>query len=86
MFKCDKCGLCCMHIGSSPIFSALNRGDGVCKFFIDDMRLCSIYENRPTLCNVEKAYNTFFKAIMSLQDYYKINYESCNKLKERYGI
>lgn len=86
MFHCDKCGLCCMHIGSSSILSALDRGDGVCKFFVDATRLCSIYKTRPTLCNVEQAYEAYYKETMSRKEYYSINYESCRKLKEKYGL
>lgn len=86
MFICDKCGLCCMNIGKSPVFSELDRGDGTCKFFVDDTRLCSIYKKRPTLCNVEEAYEAYYKTSMTLHDYLKINYESCAKLKERYGV
>lgn len=85
MFHCDKCGLCCMHIGSSPIFSALDRGDGVCKFFVDETRLCSIYRKRPTLCNVDKAYEVYYKDELTQQEYYEINYRSCKELKEKYS-
>ena len=39
------------------------------------------YENRPLLCRVDASYDAFFKDVMSLAAYYKLNYESCNKLK-----
>ena len=74
-----------MHIGNSPIFSDLDRGDGVCKYFVDTTRLCSIYKLRPILCNVDKAYENFYKNSMSQRDFYEINYESCRMLKEKYG-
>lgn len=45
MFECDSCGLCCMNIYKSEIYSELDRGDGVCKYLSGN--LCSIYENRP---------------------------------------
>lgn len=51
MFICDKCGLCCMKIGESPIYSFLDRGDGICKYFDYDTKLCSIYDERPVMCN-----------------------------------
>ena len=28
MFECDSCGLCCMNIYKSEIYSELDRGDG----------------------------------------------------------
>ncbi len=32
MFHCEKCGLCCMHIGKVSLYKGLDRGDGVCRF------------------------------------------------------
>ena len=84
MFKCDKCGLCCKHIGNSQIYNELDRGDGVCEFFDDTMKLCTIYQKRPLLCNVDKAYDLYFKEVMTKEEYYRLNYETCNKLKEKY--
>lgn len=85
MFICDKCGLCCKQIGNSQIYNELNRGDGICKYFDDETKLCTIYHNRPLLCNVDKAYEIYFKEKMSRDEYYKLNYESCKKIKEKYG-
>lgn len=45
MFECDKCGICCAHIGDADVYKDLDRGDGVCKFLKGN--LCSIYEQRP---------------------------------------
>lgn len=81
MFKCDKCGLCCMRVGQSPIYKNLDRGDGVCRFFDDASKLCTIYENRPILCNIDKAYDHFFYEKMSRKQYYRMNYEACRRLK-----
>jgi len=81
MFVCDKCGLCCMSVGDSEIYAELNRGDGVCRFLDTKTRLCIIYNKRPVLCNVDKTYELFFKSKMTLSEYYKLNYESCKKMK-----
>ena len=81
MFNCDKCGLCCMNVGESLIYEELNRGDGVCRFFDDVSKLCTIYEKRPVLCNVDEAYDHFFSTIMSKKEYYRMNYEACRRLK-----
>lgn len=61
MFYCDCCGLCCMNLSKSEIYSDLDRGDGICKYFDMDSKLCTIYEERPEKCNVDKMYNNFFR-------------------------
>lgn len=81
MFKCDCCGKCCMNLKSSPIYSDLDRGDGICKCFLVDTKKCSIYLNRPTKCNIDKMYELYFKKIYTLDEYYELNYRACRKLK-----
>lgn len=83
MFVCDKCGLCCKHVGSSQLYQALDRGDGVCTYYDDASRLCAIYESRPLLCNVDKMYEEYFCRQMSKEEYYKRNYEACTQLKKK---
>jgi len=79
MFNCDKCGICCRNLDKSPIYSTLDNGKGVCRLL--NGNLCSIYQNRPLLCRVDESYKTFFKSMMSLEDYYKLNNASCEQLK-----
>lgn len=79
MFKCDKCGQCCRHLANSEIYKELDRGDGVCKYL--DGNLCSIYDNRPDICNVDKAFELYFKDVISKDDYLKFNREACLILK-----
>lgn len=83
MFKCNKCGLCCTQLSGSSIYSELDRGDGVCKFFDEETRLCTIYQSRPLLCNVEQTYKEYFKDKLSQEEYYRLNYEACERLKNR---
>ncbi len=82
MFRCDCCGLCCMNLRMSNIYSDLDRGDGICKYFDMESKLCSIYSNRPDKCNVDKTYEIYFKNKMSLEEYYQLNYKACNELKK----
>lgn len=82
MFICDCCGICCMRVSSSPIYSDLDRGDGICRYFNSKTKLCNIYENRPSKCNVDKIYEVYFKNKMSKEEYYKLNYSACEKLKK----
>lgn len=82
MFECDKCGLCCSHIGGCEVYKELDRGDGVCKFL--NGNLCSIYNKRPLLCRVDESYEQIFSSKMSREDFYKLNYKACKALKNKY--
>lgn len=81
MFRCDKCGECCRSIGGNPIYADLDRGDGVCKYLIGD--LCSIYDRRPVLCNIDECYDLYFKDLVSKEEYYERNLNVCEILKNR---
>ncbi len=83
MFKCDRCGCCCRNLGMSPLYSELDRGDGVCRYLSGN--LCSIYEDRPLLCRVDDCYDLFFKEIMDREEYYRQNEEICKALKKLEG-
>lgn len=78
-FCCDACGECCRHVDASPLYKELDRGDGVCKYLQGNM--CSIYDKRPLLCRVDEAFEAFFEGKMSREEYYKLNYEACQKLQ-----
>lgn len=80
-FNCERCGACCRNIDKSIHFAALDKGDGVCLYLDEESNLCSIYENRPLLCNVDLAYKSYFQNFMSLEDYYAKNYKACELLK-----
>lgn len=81
MFPCDKCGACCRSLKLSPLYAQLDRGDGVCRFLTGN--LCGIYDTRPLLCRVDECYEEFFKEEMSVEEYYRLNRESCQKLREQ---
>ena len=83
MFVCDKCGLCCMKVGSSSIYYSLDRGDGVCKYFDISSKLCTRYNDRPLLCNIDEMYKAYFKDKMSKEEYYNLNYDVCNQFKQK---
>lgn len=85
MFKCDQCGLCCMHVNRAVIDYDINMENGVCRYFNKRTKLCEIYDDRPIFCNVDKFYEKYFRDKYSREDYYSVNYDICNKLKERYG-
>lgn len=82
MFICDCCGLCCMNVGKSSLYSDLDRGDGICRYFDHKSKLCSIYEERPGKCNIDKTYELQYKNVMTKKQYYELNYQACEILKK----
>jgi len=84
-FKCDCCGLCCRHVDRNIFNNNLDRGDGVCKFLDTSKNLCTIYDNRPDFCNVEKGYKKYFAELYSEEEYLQLNYLACEKLKEEFS-
>jgi Fe-S-cluster containining protein len=85
MFKCDCCGLCCMNLKMSELYSDLDRGDGICRYFDNIPKLCSVYNDRPDKCNVDKMYEKFYKDKMTIEEYYELNYVVCNNFKMQGG-
>lgn len=85
MFVCDCCGLCCMNLKKSDLYSDLDRGDGICRYFDTVSKLCTIYDERPDKCNVDKTYENYFKDKMTIEQYYQINYAACSALKKEEG-
>ncbi|MDD6488439.1 MAG: YkgJ family cysteine cluster protein [Clostridia bacterium] len=80
MFKCDRCGCCCRNVDKSELYSDLDRGDGTCKYLVDN--LCSIYDSRPLFCRIDLCYELFFSDSMSYKEYCRLNTEVCQKLKK----
>lgn len=66
-FPCDQCGACCRSID--------------CCFLTKNNR-CSIYSNRPFVCDTKKMFNQIYSRSLSKQEYFSKSRESCNKLKE----
>ena len=70
-----------MNLDKSDLYSDLNRGDGICKYFDEQTHLCSIYDERPEKCNIDKAYERLFKGVVTKEEYYKQNSLACKELK-----
>lgn len=80
-FVCNRCGCCCRNIGNYEPAEYLDRGDGVCKYYDEANRACTIYEFRPDICRVDKMYKDY-KNQMSWNEYVDLNYESCEELRK----
>ena len=85
MFPCDKCGICCRHVGKIVQLKHLALSDGVCRYLDQESNLCMIYDSRPLHCNVEAYYYKYMKDAMSIDEFYEMNSEYCQKLKNSSG-
>lgn len=81
MFRCDQCGLCCRSLKDIDLYKDLDRGDGICKYLVENK--CSIYNDRPLLCRIDKCYDLFFKNQYTKEEYYELNYKVCEELKQQ---
>lgn len=79
-FNCNKCGLCCRSLDKNKLYGSLHDGDGICRYLDLNTNICTIYENRPILCNIDLSYHLYFSKELSLEEYYNINYEGCRTL------
>ncbi|MFW6029502.1 MAG: YkgJ family cysteine cluster protein [Halanaerobiales bacterium] len=80
-FNCTMCGVCCTKLNRNELYKDLDRGDGICIFLNLDSKLCTIYDDRPLLCNIDKMYKEYFYKFYSQDEYYNLNKKGCNKLK-----
>lgn len=93
-FKCDGCGACCRNLNVLQSYGINNNGkfakliadfpykhtNGVCEMFDTITNKCTVYENRPIVCNVKKLHDVCFPTV-PLSKWYSINEKGCNVLK-----
>lgn len=99
-FRCIKaaCGLCCERI--ADVLAMKDHGDPILDKLIDQFpyklingqcpmykyKRCSVYKDRPLLCNIDKIYDVYPEIAPSRQIWHKWNYDSCrfiiNKMEE----
>ncbi len=53
----------------------------MCKYYDEQSKLCSVYNERPVICNVDQYYETVLKGTVERAAYYSSNYAVCEKLK-----
>jgi Fe-S-cluster containining protein len=82
-FPCIKCGLCCQSLKNIHFLTEYDSGDGVCRYLFGN--LCSIYDKRPEICNVERMYYLYFKKTMNENEFIIANLKSCLQLAEKKG-
>lgn len=80
-FPCTACGQCCRHVHLSQKTAYLDRGDGVCRHLDDDSDLCTIYENRPLICQIENYYHQHYAHLYDWDDFVTLNLDICQALQ-----
>jgi len=95
-FACTGCGLCCKNVGealenvknmdsSIPFVKAFQDfpfkadEDGACEKLDEDGN-CTVYEDRPLVCNVEKMFEKFHKHKTTKKKHYFEQAVICNSL------
>ena len=83
-FICSSCGACCLSAGrlNGSEYGLPIKEDGSCANLVGSK--CSIYEDRPDICRVDKMMFNFDN--LSRKDYYKKANKSCNILIDELGI
>lgn len=92
-FPCTGCGECCKRVGAvlanhtldnTPIgkllkiFPYSTNEQGHCEMLVNDR--CSVYENRPLICNVRRMTEVFYSDDPA--GHYLDSAESCNRMIE----
>lgn len=76
---CSNCNApCCHQMGK--ILPEYDRGDGACKYL--DGTKCSIYNDRPLICNTVKLYYKYFKDKYTIEEWNELNKKACEVLRE----
>ena len=81
-FPCIQCGLCCKTLRHIPTLQDYDMGNGVCRYLHG--AVCSIYEDRPTLCNINEMYSLHFESMMNRMDFFIENLKSCIAIAEQF--
>lgn len=85
-FKCTGCGLCCQHVDRAVEntkhiewleFPYDWDDSGRCEK-LNENNQCSVYEDRPLICNVEMFAEAFN---LNKEEFYKLNEQSCIDLQ-----
>jgi hypothetical protein len=82
MFRCESCGACCRSLYLNNKYMHLDRGDGICKYFIEAENLCSIYAYRPIICRIDDFYYEYLQGSLDKESFYEMNKKSCIKCRE----
>ncbi len=88
-FQCSQCGACCRRAGLAGFME--DRGDGGC-IYLTEENMCSIYDTRPELCNMEKMWVKRNKELdlelrgITKKDYFIENSQACNQMMKQDNV
>lgn len=82
--ECDTCtALCCRNIPNEYQIEFCLSGTSICKHLDQTTNKCTIYQERPLICNVTEYHNCSLKlSKLNKDEWYEINYQSCKRLKD----
>lgn len=87
VFPCFRCGACCLNISSDLEISSWATKDGSCRYYDANKHECTIYDRRPTICNVWKTYKQSYEGKdVSWDDFVYTNMLNCCLLRYLNGI
>ena len=97
-FNCTECGLCCTKVGgiiqnlgeADPKIRAAYAEfpfkfdqEGVCEKYDPKTKHCTVYNDRPDICNVDKMYyKVYHKIYKTKASYYQDIEDTCLELQE----
>lgn len=79
-FPCTQCGLCCQNVNLADETHFLDRGDGTCRHYNENSKLCTIYATRPEICQVERQYILRYADSYSWDEFVALNVQVCQVL------
>ncbi|WP_083242118.1 YkgJ family cysteine cluster protein [Pseudomonas mosselii] len=82
-FPCNKCGLCCRNVHLAEETRFLDRGDGTCRHHDTASRQCTIYANRPEICQVDRQYQRHYANTYTWSEFVEVNLQVCKALDEQ---
>ena len=86
MFPCSGCGLCCQNIGTVEELKKFDLGNGVCRYLDTTTKGCSIYEDRPDICRIDKMFEQKYREYFTRETFYSKNADVCNQLQTLHGL
>lgn len=85
MFDCKQCGICCRYVGHVFFAKDMALPNGTCKYLDEVTNKCTIYNERPIFCNVDKYYDTHLVGKMTREEWYAQNHKACISMEEKYN-
>jgi len=83
-FICSQCSACCRSVGmmDPEVHGLPSKADGSCAHLVGN--LCSIHEDRPDICRIEKLRNK--KPDQTVKEYYIEATKACHTLIDLHGM